>query len=294
MIRIKTMYGLGDCLYVRPVLKYLCPSNITLITPWPQIYHDIKGLSFILPTRTGLHSQQDNITKLKAQYKMEREYPDFSLWYDLKKHSGLWNFFDLMIRYQPKTVDKFMVCKEEWRETAQQFLVNNGLTKKPICLIRANTQRPEWFSWARSPKNEYLQLFIDMFKHKFHIISIANIKPNIEFYEKRLERCDHYIEQPSLDLTFGLFKIADLIVCSPSFWLALAPAFNKQTLCLFGAGELPERVIDPRLQNKDLTILAPEPFDDCVIDKKGAYKEIPVKTLVSSYTEKVRTLPCFA
>jgi len=292
MITIKTMYGLGDCIYVRPVLKYLCPSNISLITPWPQVYHDIKGLTFSLPTKTGLHSQQDNIAKLKEQYTMKCKPPDYELRYDLKRHSGLESFFNILMNYQPKTVDKFMTCKPEWIETARQYL---GVVNKPICLIRPNTQRPEWFSWARSPKNEYLQLFINMFKGQFYFISIANIKPGIEFYEQKLVGCDCYIEQPTFDLTFGLFAIADLIVCSPSFWAALAPAFNKPSLCLFGAGELPNRVIDPRLQNESLTILSPEPFEDCVVDKKkNTYKEISLSVLETAFTKKVRMLPCFA
>jgi ADP-heptose:LPS heptosyltransferase len=288
------MYGLGDCIYVRPVLKYLWPRNITLITPWPQVFHDIPGLSFILSSRTGLHSQQDNIAKYKDKYKKERRAPDYSLCYDLKRHSGLESFFSIMTNCYPQTVDKFMECKPEWLETAKQFLVANKLTSKPICLIRPNTQRPEWYSWARSPKHEYLQLFIDMFQGEFHFISIANIKPNVEFYEHKLHRCDCYIEQPSFDLTFGLFKIADLIVCSPSFWAALAPAFDKPSLCLFGAGELPHRVIDPRLQNKTMTILAPKPFDDCVVNRKGRFKDIPLSILMDAYTEKVGSLPCYA
>lgn len=283
-IHVRTMMGLGDCIYFRPILKTIPPYNIVLHTSWPQVFYDIPVKRIHLQ-KTMLHSQKDNYDELITDYPPNpQDYYHIQLSYYLKDKGILETFFNQTCGFQPKEVN------QDFKATPKQMMIALdyiGQITKPICLIRPNTQRPEWFSWARSPKNEYIQHFINLYKDKFHFISIANIKPHHEFYEDKPIGCDQYIEKPTYDLTIGLFALAEMVVCGPSFWLALAPAMNVNCICIFGAAEQPDRVHDKRIQRASLKMIVPSPFDDCHHSLKGRFKEIPIHRLEREFQQHV-------
>ena len=61
-----SMKGLGDNIYQRAFVKEYVKKhrNISLDTPWPEIYKDIPNVNFIRP-QTNLRTQSKNICAKK-------------------------------------------------------------------------------------------------------------------------------------------------------------------------------------------------------------------------------------
>lgn len=276
---IQTMSGIGDNLYFRPVLKWLHTENVTLITPWPQIYQDIKGVKFARPYNSYLRTQAENVKRVKKWDAVDLR-ASYHLNFDPTKGSFLTNFFNIAYGQQPTWVDSTMTVPDEWVESAKKLVT----TDRPICLIRPNTIRHEWPCNARNPKTEYLQLFINAYRHKYHFVSIANLKHGEELYEKELE-VDQEILNTTYEETVGLFRMSNLIVCSPSFWMPLGVALDIPTLVIYGAAHPHWMLNDNRMKMPKLVYAEPTPFQHCSVRDKNAYKDINKDILFGAFKE---------
>jgi len=279
---IQTMSGIGDNIYFRPVLKWLHTNNVTLITPWPQVYQDIKGVKFAKPYNSYLRTQNDNIKAFKNWDAVDLR-ASYHLNFTTLKGSFLTNFFDIVYGQQPSWVDSSMIIPDAWVVDASN-LINSS---KPVCLIRPNTIRLEWPCHARNPKHEYLQLFIDMYRDKYHFVSIANLCHGEEFYEKEL-KVDQEILNCTYEQTVGLFKLADLIVCSPSFWMPLGIALNLKTLVIYGAADAHWDLNDKRMKAPRLVYVEPTPFHRCSVRDNNVYKDINQDVLLDAFEEVMK------
>lgn len=280
---IETMLGMGDNLFFRPVLKWLPTQSISLITHWPQVYHDIPGVRFIRPMNMKLRTQRDNA--LIQCYDSEWCPPDYSLSYNYDLGTPLHNFFSIMYGSQPTWVDNSMSVPQSWIEKARSLIIE---PEKPICLIRPNTLRTEWMCPARNPKTEYLQRFIDKYQDKFWFISLANLCPNEEFLDGELHGLDIKILNTTYEETVGLFYLSKIIVCSPSFWVPLGQILNKTMIIIYGAHEPHWKINDRRVKAPNTFIIEPIPFDRCSIKKQTAYKHIDEDVLDMAFKEATR------
>jgi len=226
---------------------------------------DIK---FIKPTRL-MRTQFDNVNSLSELLWQRYSEPDKKVCYDLTTKSITENYCEQILGYQPN------ILVNEFDPGINVPNLFSKVNNKPICLIKPNTLRNEWFITSRNPKSEYLQKFVDMYRDQFYIISLANLSEDVEFYEKKLKGCHYYIEEAkSLDQTIHLFKLTSLIVCSVSFWVPLALAMNKRTICLYGGHVPPQRIVDSRISRPNFATLAPDPFCFCYKLKHECNKEI--------------------
>lgn len=280
---IKTMFGLGDCIYLRPIIRKLPVQGLTLCTCWPQVFQDLGPIKFIKPYNVNLRTQQDNINRFSESFWQPYQQPDIIPKYAITQENITSAFCNQILRHQPRWLNNGWEPNFDW-------LGPNPFpyTEKPICLIRPTTLRTEWMVTSRGPNPEYLQRFVDKYKDHYYIVSIANIKEGEEWYEKRLEGCDQYIENAcSFEKTYHMFFTASLIVCSVSFWVPLALAMNKRTICIYGGHVPPNHIVDDRIRQENYKELVPKPFCACFENKHNCNKTIDLKIVDRIFEEQV-------
>lgn len=288
---IKTQFGLGDCLYLRPVIKHLPFNNMYLETSWPQAFSDLP-VKFIKPSGYNLRTQKDNVDSVDPKLWSERPkcpVSEYTLSYNLDTGSITHNYCSILLGKQPRWFDNTLNLNLEWGIKAKRWLEKYGWDgKKPICLIRQNTLRTEWTCPARNPIDDYLQQFVDKYKDKFCFVSIANLKDNEEWLTYDIQNMDIKVTKGvPLTTLFGLFFCADIVVTSPSFWVPLGLALNTNMVVVYGAHEPHFRINDIRIKQNNCTIIEPEPFDLCDKDKLDAYKYIKSERLEKAFEEGV-------
>jgi hypothetical protein len=274
---IKSMNGLGDCLFLRPIIRRLPMNNLILCTPWPNVFQDLGPIKFMKTVQT-LRTQSDNQEKYPKDFWVPFSEPDWRLNYRIAHENITEAFCRQLLNHQPKWLNNEFNIKCD--------LPNPFNTTKPICLIRPTTLRSEWLVTSRGPKPEYLQRFVDQYRDKYYIVSVASLMPKVEWYEKRLEGCDLYIQNANcFEKTYRMFLAADLIVCGASFWVPLALAMNKKTICIHGGMHPPHRIIDPRIMRSNFYNLAPDPYCCCYQKQHNCNKDIPLELIDSVFKE---------
>ncbi len=283
---IRTNQGLGDCLYLRPVLRWLPHNNLYLETPWPQVFQDMPKIQMVRAKHLHLRTQRDNVMR-GYNWADNKAEPDITLgFYDLRQYSITGYYCDTILGMQPSWFDNSMTLKTEWVDQAKRLLERAGGRK--IALIRPNTLRAEWPCPARNPKTEYLQRFIDMYKDEFYIISLANLAQHEEWYDGELKGVDWEITTGvPAEVVMGMFSSVNIVVTSPSFWVAMGLALNTNMVVVYGAHEPHYAINDRRLPQQNCTVVEPTPFDLCSKDNPKAYKSINIKALDAAYLETV-------
>lgn len=281
---IKTQFGLGDCLYLRPILRFLPHSNLYLETCWPQAFIDMPNIKFIKPKdHKFLRTQSDNVEDSVNFYTNDGYVkPDVTLSYNLDHGTILDHYCKQVLGYQPKWVHTGMILPKHWPLKAQTYLPSMG--SKKLCLIRPNTLRNEWLCPARNPKTEYIQRFIDLHKKDFFIVSIANLMEGQEVYDGKLTSIDMEITSNlPIEALMGMFQIADVIITSPSFWVPLGLALGSNMLVIYGGHESHYRINDKRLG--ECAYIQPFPFDRCEKEHPNAFKTISLNMLDTKFEE---------
>lgn len=278
---IQTQQGIGDCLYLRPVLKWMNMRDIILVTPWPQVFWD-------LPVRTAppnsdmlLRTQRHNAERYQ-HYTDKYQTPNIQLSYNLRNGSIIHNYCEQLLGQQPTWFDNIFSVNPLWVKWTMERLKID----KSICLVRPNTIRREWPCPARNPNPQYLQDAVDVNLNKYYTISMFNTKEGEEWQTHKLIVDQEYNQWP-IEIVFGMFHLAEYIICSPSFWSALAMAMNKPTLIIYGAHESHYAINDHRVYCDKVHYIEPEPFDTCELNKVNAYKFIPTNRLEGACSRHV-------
>ncbi len=117
-------------------------------------------------------------------------------------------------------------------------------------VYRPLVERTEWNGCAaRNPDHSaYAALFASI-RDQFHVVSIADLVPNVEWISGARVEADQKFHAGELEFEAlaGLFSIASLVFCSPGFAVILA-----QTVGTTGGRDL-------RVLRKQLLILSRRP-----------------------------------
>lgn len=283
---IKTNQGLGDCIYLRPVLRWLPHKEIYLETPWPQVFVDMPQVKCVKPKGKYLRTQQANIDKYSNW--CEYHYPhDVQLGhYGLRKYSIIGYFCSEILGQQPSWFNNQLILPQSWIVKAKALLATRNIEHKKVCLIRPNTLRQEWLCPARNPKIEYLQAFIDKYRNDYFFVSLANLCDGAEVYDGKLSGVDWEITANiPIETVMGMFYKADTIIASPSFWTALGMALNCNMLLIYGAHESHFAINDRRIKAPNCRFIEPDPFDICDLEKANGFKDIAINSLNSIFEE---------
>ena len=246
-ILIDGMHGLGDNVQQRAVVRALLADGhrLWLKTPWPCLYHDLAGddLALIEHGRT-LRTQRKNARRERDRYSRSAAPSGarrMRIWYDYdgirRTGSFLGGMFGLTLKRSADDADISLPVPEAWREKADALVPP---TDKPLLVLRPLVSRTEWIGCdARNPDAEAYAALHATIREAFHVVSIADLAPGIEWLVGPRLPADQEFHAGELDIeaVAGLMGRAALVFCAPGFAIHLAQAVGTPVIGIFGGHE---------------------------------------------------------
>jgi hypothetical protein len=241
------MQGMGDNIHQRAIIRDLIRrQEVYLETPWPSIYHDLRGPRLKLVCKpSSLRTQVKNMEREASRYDMAVAPQGFGdrnlrIWYNAEDVVREGSVLAAMCSNAGVTEHDFSLpVPDEWRMATMDFL--RGWTNgKPLLVYRPLVQRTEWAGCsARNPLIDHYHEIFNSIRDKFYVVSIADLVPNIEWMVSKPIDADLELHAGQLpfEVMAGLFARASLVYASPGFAVPLAQAVGTPVVCVFGGYE---------------------------------------------------------
>jgi len=320
------MYGFGDNLNQRPVIRHLAEKyrTVYLKTTVPEFYWDIPNVRFVFPDGVSVqhHSHAKHVftiplttydekpadaTPMRWHFKFQRiadektgeikfyEEDQAGVAHEVPPPAEVLSIPEDERRRAGIPKDKYdyqLPVKREWIEAATNTLRGLQTQNKKICVVGPPTIREEWPCAARNPKAEYLQLIVDKYKDEYFFISLANLEEGKERLDGEITGIDAEFHHGELPLTtiIGLLKIADMTLTPPAWLLNLAIAVRAKVFTIFGGHAGPEFLLDPIQGLENVAWVAPRPFCNCWRLGHDCRKDIPKDEVLAKF-EDLRARP---
>jgi hypothetical protein len=258
-VEVRGMFGIGDCLFQRAVLRGLIEKhpNLVLDSYYRDMFWDFErdGLRINIVKDRGRIRDSENRTPEADKHGIRpiplRYTQQIRLTYDkdmiLSNGSILAAMFKSAGLTMPPKPDFSMPVKPEWVARWRLFLMQECARRgikvtKPIAVYRPIVLNTGWTAPARAPDPKaYLELW-EAIKDKFFVVSIADLKDkggNREWIVGREPRADLCLHRGELDFAAlcGLFKDAKLAFTNPGFAPVLAHAVGTPVVIVYGGNE---------------------------------------------------------
>jgi hypothetical protein len=211
MLTLRGAGGLGDAVYMYPVLKYYLEQGkqVEILTKYPEVYTELKKKGLIITDRYA--KQPDRECRYASRYPIQ----ETTTYQDTLILAG---------------IDKYLPLEME-HKFQKPFKFN---TTKKICVIRTlilpMKQRGD--ESCLIPNGTHFQAIIDAYKDKLYFVLAGN--KNI--YKYKLSGID-------LDLTdtlniyelFQLINQSDICLSQSCFFVPFAEVLNKKSFVIFSA-----------------------------------------------------------
>lgn len=259
-LHVVTMYGLGDNIYSRPVVRDIAGRRpVWLETPWPEIYEDLP-VRFVRPRPTKLRTQTRNMDRQPARRWDEPRGETVTLRYDAGElaHGSILRALEIVLPPAgPLEID----------------LPDPGpspvLSERPIAVVRPVTVRREWMNPARNPLPEYVtEAAAHLRAAGYHVVSVADLEPDVEWLVGEAPPADTVLHAGELHVSALLALVQRAAVCVGGVgWLAPAALAAGTSLVVIagghGAYNAPEMVMDPRMDTSRVRWLVPDRYCRC-------------------------------
>lgn len=249
-VHVQGMHGLGDNIHERALVRQLLAAGDTvyLETPWPSVFHDLTASKrlFFVQKPTKLRTQAKNTQREAARYTHQRA-PAGSrfvrVWYpptSVRRERSVLRAILSEARADPSQIDFRMPVPQAWWDAAWERLRFLELPDRPVLLYRPLVERTEWDCKARNPDVTAYRALIDAIRHRFFVVSIADLVPGKEWLaDKRpfLADAEFHKGELSFELLAALTKAASMVFCSPGFMVPLSQAVGTPGVVVFGGYE---------------------------------------------------------
>ncbi|RVD14303.1 MAG: methyltransferase domain-containing protein [Mesorhizobium sp.] len=243
-LAVMSMYGAGDCIHQRAVLRELMKTNdVELQTFYTAMYHDLEaeGLRVTLINRPNLpprmrdrgNQNQSGSTKLNtAQMKIGYDHAQ------TRRHGTLLNaMFGSVGLKIPERPDFSMPVKQEWRNEAKALIGDTG--GKPVMIYRPIVVNATWLAPARSPDPAAYAALYRSIKDRFFTVSVCDLTQKGEEIVGEEQDADLKLHRGEADFETlaGLFAEAALVFGNAGFTPILAQAVGTPNICVYGGNE---------------------------------------------------------
>lgn len=241
-MKLEGMLGLGDNLHQRAIVREALKAGpVWLSTPWPCVYHDLmsEGLNLV-PRASELRTQTRNLERERAQYTAPKM-PAGALrriWYThqgVRRHGG---FAKAMAApFDIAEPDFSWPVADAWRAAARRWL---GPLDRPLLIYRPLVTRTEWDGCsARNPDGAAYVALFESIRHRFHVVSVADLRPGVEWVTSPPVIADREAHDGELDIQTiaGLVSLAALVWAAPGMMLVMAQAIGTALVGVFGGHE---------------------------------------------------------
>lgn len=271
------MHGMGDCLHQRAVVReYMRRGPVYLRTPWPQLYHDMRGANLkLLAPSTQLRTQAKNVSRSQFDQvalppnaaMVQVEYPPA----DVCQHRGVLAAMAARCGV-PGVSDFALPVPDSWQ---------HGLDlpdDRPVMVVRPLVERREWAgAAARNPDPVAYRAVCEALRERLgaFVVSVADLEDGREWLVGDAPRADLTLHAGELDIEAlaALWKRADLVYTAPGFGLVLAQAVGAPVVSLFGGYERAYSFRDDARTCK----IEPDDPCDCFTHSHGCGKRMDIE-----------------
>lgn len=276
---LKLMQGIGDNLYLRPIIKELAKTKtVYLQTVLPDLFADIPNVLFV-------HQQADYRTQKKVMPSDKIKFVDAP---DIEPIAPFYTGADLLasniVTILARQVGVDPAANFVWDLPDLSHYYNSSghkLPAKKIAIIRPATLRREWKVTTRPPDPNYIAWCTTVLKdYGYHTIAIADLEPKIEWLDKNLDMpADERLYKGELGLygTLELIRRADVVVGGSGFILPAAACANTKLFTIFGgrmAYDCPQKLFHPTMNTKLIGWSVPDTPCRCTFDEHTCSKII--------------------
>lgn len=248
-IIINGMFGIGDNLHQRAVLKELMKTNeVWLGTCHVALYHDLidKGLK-IWFRNTRLHAQartiENEVTSYPNAYvQAPNNMPRYKLWYnkpDIDKYGSILGaMFGTLGLAIPDRPDFSLPVPDKWREELHRYIPRWD-TRKPVMIYRPIVLRKEWPGASRNPDVDVYNTLYRSIRERFFVISIACLKTDVEWIVGPEQDADLKLHNGELnfEMMSALFSESNLVFSGAGFAPILAQSVGTPCAIIYGGRE---------------------------------------------------------
>jgi hypothetical protein len=251
---VQGMGGIGDCLHQRSVLRQLMQRYaVTLMTPWPSMYHDLiaEGLIVVrrgVQLRTQMKNEQREADKFASRHPLTQSSAGMRIAYGGGQvtQTESKTVLEAMCHVTGTdylTADYRLAVPDAWTHELVATLgdLPARANERPWLVYRPLVARPEWRGSIvrNADPTAYAKLF-QILRDTFFVVSVADLEEGREWLA--------HGPQLKADLTFhageltfemlaALFKRADLVYTSSGFGAILGPAVGTPTISVIGGYE---------------------------------------------------------
>jgi len=250
------MYGIGDCVHQRAVLKSLLPNyDIWLETCHAWIHLDLieqYDVKLVL-RQTRLWGHWQNIAREREQFpgiyrsvsSIPRTNRVIRNWYHKHEIDRYGSILDTMMRVAglPSSVapDFTLPVRSEWRDEALRFLEMTGYKfDRPLMVYRPVVYRREWpESKRRNPDwLSYASLY-RVARQDFFVVSLAYLGPEEQIVGAVERDVDFTSHDGALSMAgmAALIAEADAVFCCAGNAPVLAQAVGTPSITVYGGRE---------------------------------------------------------
>ncbi len=249
-LRIMGMAGLGDTIYMRPLVlnQFDLYDQVFLHTPWPELYRD-TDVQPLYYDNLALRCQVRSMDAYAGEW---AEVPD------VKARAVRWMLArpelnvatDLERSFAPD--GRYHMSLPSFREEWPLGPVRTG-SAQPLAVIKPNTLRKEWLVPARNCGPSYMaRAARHLMGAGYHVVTVASMEDGLEWLDGDPVPCHEDFTHGELTISelCALVESAALCVASPCFLLPLAMAYRTPFLGVLGGNlrhNAPEYVTDPRM-----------------------------------------------
>jgi len=211
MITLRGAGGLGDAVYMYPVLKYYLEhgQRVEILTKYPEIYQPLIKSGLVITDRYA--KQADRECRYAPRYPIQTT----TTYQDTLILAGIEKYLPLEMEFQCPHVFDFP-------------------TKKKVCVIRVPVlpMKQRGDEACLIPPGKLFQKIIDAFKNTCYFV----LAGNRNCYQYALRGVDMDLTG-TLDIP-GLMQLinqSDICLSQSCFFLPFAEALNKKTFVLFSS-----------------------------------------------------------
>jgi hypothetical protein len=280
-LHIKAPWGLGDAIYVRPLLKSAAKQRTLYVdTPWPEFYDDIDNLKFVRGERL-LRTQNKNIRRQPP----ERWTPlpaglgTIALGYGhLEMEHGV---FAAMERKLPMTKPEARAPNWDLPDMGPCPFDTGGA---PLAVVRPVMRRLEWDNQARNPLPEYINFVAgDLKRRGFAVVVIADTSNthNAEWIEGGVPPPHNLARlrgEGTVNQLMAMVRDAAVVVGGVGWIVPAAIAMKTPTFIVLGGNggmNAPSKIIDRRMDGSRIGFAVPREFCQCIDMRHQCVKLIP-------------------
>lgn len=246
------MYGLGDNVYQRAVLREL--PDVYIRTPWPQLYTDLPNVKPVMPSTT-LRTQSKNMLSVER-----------SVWHKPPYGSPQ------RLSYVHSGGTMLQALRQSCGVASPQIVFDLPIFRAPddapYIVVRPATVRSEWRADARNPLPQYLAMAVEALAPTHRVVSVADLEDGREWLVGDAPYADVILHRGELGISemLGLVRGAAAVIGGVGWLAPAAVAYRVPMLLLFGGWGFhngPQRIFDPRMDLSTIQQVVPDRFCMC-------------------------------